>query len=283
MKKFTLVTPDNVDLNVHLTPSEFEGKTDKAILIAPALGVPAKFYGQFSKYMAKWGFDVFAFDYRTSGSNGTGSPRLLDAGLYDINTVVEYLTTNYGKVAYVGHSLGGQLLGLARSAGKLDCAVFVASSIPDVANMSNKLRWQTRLLKYLLLPFLRTEGKFPTRKLGLSSQDLPGSIASDWGKWLRSKSYLFDHLTDEQLIRYQRVSIPILSIGFSDDQMAPSNNLEKLLQHYPRAKVTKRFIHIASTDSPCGHLGFFKGSSGMAYWPEFVNWLGSRVEDSING
>lgn len=283
MEKLTLRTQDGVDINVYLTPSELEGNTDQAILIAPALGVPAKFYDQFATYFAKCGFDVFTLDYRTVGPSGSEFPRLLDAGGHDLDTAIEYLAKKYRKVSYVGHSLGGQLLGLARSANKLDCSVFIASSIPDTRNMVFKLRWQTRALKYFLLPFYRDKGLFPSRKLGLSSLDLPASIANDWGRWLRSRSYLFDHLTDEQLSCYRQVKIRILSSGFSDDDMAPQKNLEKLLAQYPSAAISRSFHHIGSLESPCGHLGFFKESSGAAYWPEVVRWLESKSEGQEDG
>jgi len=283
MDKLALRTTDGVEINVYLTPSEFEGKIEHAILIAPALGVPAKFYGQFADYFAKCRFDVFCLDYRISDPNGSEHPRLLDAGLYDIDTAIEYLATKYRKVSFVGHSLGGQLLGLARSANKLNGAVFIASSIPDTRNMVFKLRWQTRTLKYFLLPFYRDKGLFPSRKLGLSSLDLPASIANDWGSWLRSKSYLFDHLTNEQLNCYQQVNISILSLGFSDDEMAPQKNLEKLLSQYRSGIVFRSFHRINSMDSPCGHLGFFKETSGAAYWPEVASWLESRSGEQEDG
>jgi predicted alpha/beta hydrolase len=276
MKKLALRTRDGVEINMYLTPSEFEGKIEHAILIAPALGVPAKFYDQFAKYFAKCGIDVFSFDYRTVGPKGSEYPRLLDVGVYDLDTAIEHLIRKYRKVSYIGHSLGGQLLGLAKSANKLDRAVFIASSIPDTQNMVFKLRWQTRVLKYFLLPFYREKGLFPSRKLGLSSLDLPASIANDWGRWLRSKSYLFDHLTNEQLSCYRQVKIPILSIGFSDDDMAPRKNLTRLLQMYPEEQVSMTFHNVDSGKVSCGHMGFFRESSGLAYWSSTLNWISSQ-------
>ena len=278
MEKLALRTKDGVEINMYLTPSEFEGKIEHAILIAPALGVPAKFYDQFATYFAKCGFDVFSFDYRTSGPNGSENPRLMDAGVHDLDTVFDHLTVKYKKVAFVGHSLGGQLLGLASLASRLSCAVFVASSLPNPANMNSKLRWQTGLMKYLLLPFFRIKGRFPSRRLGLSSIDLPSTIARDWGTWLRSPSYLFDYLSESQLCNYRSLRLPVLALGVSDDELAPERNIDLLLAQYSSANIESVILEIEPKMGTCGHMGFFKEAHGISFWSDLGGWILKKME-----
>lgn len=202
----------------------------------------------------------------------------MDAGAHDINTVIEHLTTKYRKVAFVGHSLGGQLLGLANLASKLSCAVFVASSIPNPANMNSKLRWQTRLLKVVLLPFFRVGGRFPSRRLGLSSMDLPSTIARDWGTWLRSPSYLFDYLSESQLCNYRSLTVPVLALGVSDDELAPESNIDLLLAQYKLAKIERVMFEIDPKMGTCGHLGFFKEAHGILFWSDVRSWISKKME-----
>ncbi len=51
------------------------GAAKGAVVLAPALGVPRKFYFAFAQYLAERGYDALCFDYRGSGDSVRGPQR----------------------------------------------------------------------------------------------------------------------------------------------------------------------------------------------------------------
>ena len=119
------------------------GKRSHAVLINSATAVPRKLYSGFASYLAHRGCAVLTYDYRGTGDSrqkavtGYNQPRSLvgfkasmaDWAAKDIASSVQWMRERYGNLplAYVGHSFGGQALGLLRNNKEISRALFIAA------------------------------------------------------------------------------------------------------------------------------------------------------------
>src|SRR5438477_2000656 len=103
-------------------------KRSHAVLINAASAVPRKVYRGFAGYLARRGCAVLTYDYRGTGDSrqkaltGYNQPKWLvgfkasmsDWAAQDITAAVAWMRERYKALpfAYVGHSFGGQALGL---------------------------------------------------------------------------------------------------------------------------------------------------------------------------
>ena len=104
------------------------GTKRHAVLINSATAVPRKLYRGFAGYLARRGCAVLTYDYRGTGDSrqqamtGYNQPKSLvgfkatmaDWAALDITATVSWMRGRYRDLpfAYVGHSFGGQALGL---------------------------------------------------------------------------------------------------------------------------------------------------------------------------
>ncbi|NIV10630.1 MAG: alpha/beta fold hydrolase, partial [Aliifodinibius sp.] len=129
----TIKAEDNFPLAATTFTAE-QTSSKKTIVLGSALGVPRYIYFKLATFFAEHHFNVLCFDYRgiyeSKKSNISGSEiRMYDWGNRDINAALEWSIENWAsdKLIYIGHSCGGQLVGLANHASKIDAAIFIAS------------------------------------------------------------------------------------------------------------------------------------------------------------
>ncbi len=101
-----------------------------AVLLNSGTGIPRQFYGAFARHLADRGFTVLTYDYR--GLGGSDKPRdatMEQWGRVDQASMIDHLAALAPDAsrAVIGHSLGGQILGLADNIGGLDAAVLICS------------------------------------------------------------------------------------------------------------------------------------------------------------
>src|SRR5262249_26659367 len=87
------------------------------VLVASATATPRQYYGRFANYPAARVFSVMTFDYRGIGGSRPASLRgfeckMRDWAALDISAAVDFAAREGGPLLYVGHSYGGQALGL---------------------------------------------------------------------------------------------------------------------------------------------------------------------------
>ena len=124
----------------------------RAVLINSATAVPRKIYRAFATYLAEQGCTVLTYDYRGIGGSRPASlrgfrVRMRDWAALDVAGAVDHMRAVWPKLplAVVGHSFGGQAVGLApnnqrhlacavrRSAGRILAALSFAGE--DIASM----------------------------------------------------------------------------------------------------------------------------------------------------
>jgi predicted alpha/beta hydrolase len=251
-----------------------------AVVVAPALGVPRRFYTAFAQYLAARGFDTLVFDYRGIGDSAHGplrgaQMRMADWGRYDIDAALAACGTRQTglKRFLVGHSAGGQLPGLAPNSEQLSGLVCVAASAPRLDFYPLRDRLGPAFLWRLAIPLLgRSRDQFPSRRIGFSSVDVPAGVMRQWARWALSSDYLFAPEHGMDTTRYARLALPLLSYGFLDDGYAPPVAIDALLRHYRAAHVEKREIP-KPIKGTLGHFGYFRERQRDTLWAETADWL----------
>ncbi len=249
-----------------------------AVVIAPALGVPRRFYAKFAAFLSERGYDTLCFDYR--GIAGAGAEllpaqiELADWGRQDLQAALvaarEQLKPR--RLYLVGHSIGGQIPGLAPASETLDGLVLVAASAPHPSRYALRDRLRIELMWRVLVPLLARGARFPARKLGFASVDLPSPVVRQWAAWGLRPEYLFDARHGLDTRRYAQLALPVLSFSFADDGYASKAAVEALHRHYSAARITHRHIERVSGTS-YGHFGYFRESQRETLWSETAEWL----------
>ncbi|WP_295873078.1 alpha/beta fold hydrolase [uncultured Zhongshania sp.] len=251
-----------------------------SVVIAGALGVPRRFYQALANFLSSNGYAVLRFDYR--GIEGSGPSqrgrdvRLYDWGRYDIDAALaagQKLSSD--RHFMIGHSCGGQLLGLAPSAAHLDGAIFVASTLANPDLYPAPARYGLRMMWNAIIPLVSFgRDRFPARRLGFSNVDIPSGVMSEWARWARGDAYLFSQRFGLDLSRYSALNIPLLSFSFEDDGYASVAAISGLLDKFPACVVENRYF--ARGELPIGkigHFGFFRDKAKETLWQQTLDWL----------
>lgn len=110
------------------------GEAAAAVLVVPATGVARRLYDPFARHLAARGFTVVTWDWRGTGGSRPRSLRgfratMSDWARLDLPGAIAWAREALPGLPLlaVGHSFGGQCLGLAPEAAALAGAVTVAA------------------------------------------------------------------------------------------------------------------------------------------------------------
>lgn len=196
-----------------------------------------------------------------------------DWALLDMTGVVEWLRDRFSpdRLFAIGHSFGGQTLGMIENAGHIDALVGVSAQSGYWGVQGGSEPAKVRFVVTVAIPVLaRAVGYFPWSWFG-SGEDLPKNVALEWAGWCRSPNYLLDDHT-LPLERYESFSAPVLSFSIEDDDWGGARAVDDMMRAYQN--VTRR--HISPADfglERLQHMGFFRDGS-QPIWREVVEWLG---------
>lgn len=267
---------------VHLSATWYAAKNphEKVVLINPATGVRQQYYSDFAKWLASEGFQVYTFDYRGIGNS---RPEDLTDALYDmhdwsvdIDAMISHINKAHplSQLIIVGHSIGGQLIGMSNLAKQAEAFIMIGSQTPYWKNytgwrMKLKLLW----FWYIAIPVLtKLFGYFPASRLGMF-EDLPAEVAKQWSRWARNRNYIFDELPAGQK-SFEALHQSTLMISFSDDTLAPLDAVHDLQHFYKNLKV--EHWHLTPEDvlkKKVGHFGFFRKDMEAVLWREAIRWI----------
>ena len=264
---------------VQLAASLFEPATPNggAILLNSGTGIVRQFYAGFAQHLASRGFPVLTYDYRGIGQSQAPSAATVEQwGRLDQASMIDHLARlcPAASLGLIGHSFGGQVLGLADNISLIDAAVLICSQSGHWRHWPRgRRRLRMLALWWLLIPGLTAAtGHFPGSWIG--SADLPASIARSWARWGRSPHYVCDGRGRPLRPYNDDVAFPIRWLSFIDDPIAPPDAVEALRDYYPNAPVER--LHLAPADlgaEAIGHFGFFRKSMPRAAWDEVARWL----------
>ncbi len=258
----------------YITATLYEASQKNAILIiASATGVKQSFYKKFSEFISDNGISVITFDYSGIGLSlklpiNQLQNNASDWGKIDLDAVIKYIRKQYphSKVTLLGHSIGGQLIGLAKSSSEVQKLILVAAQSgywkfwKGVEKLKMWANW------HILFPALiSTFGYLPSKKIN-GMENLPKNVAKQWSSWGRKPNYLFHEISEQDLF-FKTIFVKIVAISIENDTNAPKEAVDWFTQKYQNANVTK--LHLRASDyntKDIGHFGIFREKSTDTLW-----------------
>ena len=251
------------------------------ILICPATGITKGFYHSFAEWLNQQGYRVLSFDFRGIGQSLHGELKdsnasINDWGLLDIPAAIETLLnrTQAEKIIILGHSAGGQLLGINPHYNKVAKVVAIAGSTGHVKGLKGRTKLLAPLLFNVIFPVASLfKGYGATQFIGMG-ENLPKNVAKQWAEFCSKPGYVMNAIGKSIYNDYhQEINCPITSIWASDDEIATRANVKDLLRLYPNA--TTHLIELNPKKhgyKQIGHMSMFK-KSHHKLWPILENEL----------
>jgi len=255
------------------------------ILICSATALRQQFYWKFAEWMTTQGYGVLTFDYRGIGASLNGrsvrdsSARKQDWGQLDMPAALDYLVCKFPDlpIHLVGHSVGGQLIGLMPNHERLERIVTVGSSSGYLYNLASGTRLFAAFLLKVYIPIsAKLLGYVPTRWIGWG-EDLPAQVALQWAAWCTRPGYVLNALgSDVAVDFFDQIKGPILWLTATDDPIATPENIDDMLRLYESASVTRGRINPREYGlERIGHVDFFRARNAKL-WPLIADWLSPK-------
>jgi predicted alpha/beta hydrolase len=266
-----------------------EAPTDRPVtIINSATSVRCRYYSRFAAFLFANGMDVITYDYRGIGESRPATLRgfgagWIDWGALDFEAVLRHAEPAYSdrSIHVVGHSVGGVMIGLARSNHLVRRAFTVGAQYaywPDYAS-AKRLRMIAKW--HIAMPALTLLfGYFPGKSLGWL-EDTPKGVVRDWAlsrsrfedTWRGGSARRYPP-KPELVQRFAALTAPMLSVSLSDDEFGTIPAVQRLLSYFsgsPRILIEIKPESIA--EQAIGHFGFFNSRYEKTLWPTAIEWL----------
>ena len=259
-----------------------------ALMIAPATGIKRQFYHNFATYLAASGFGVLTFDNEGIGESLSSDLAKCDASLiswgrHDMPAALDALQDEFSDVTYhlIGHSAGGQLIGLMPNYKALTSVFNVACSSGQIKNMDMPYKLKAMGFMDAFIPITNlTFGYTPADKIGMG-EPLPRGVARQWREWCNGAGYIktaFGKSIHTHF--YDEIDMPALWLGFSDDEIANSKNIDDMIRVFSKMPVEKRFFEPKEFGlNSIGHMRYFSSRTNAKapqLWQMAVDWLAKQ-------
>jgi len=265
------------------------GAKRHAVLISSATAVPRKIYRHFAAYLAHRGCAVLTYDYRGIGGSrqkavmGYNQPKPLtgfkasmtDWAALDMTAAVGWMRERYRDLplGYVGHSFGGQALGLLQNNTEVSRALLIAAQAGYWKLMTAPERYRVYVMLNLVgMPITWLLGYAPG-KMGLG-EDLPKGVFLQWVDWVMSPHYLFDDRTLAGLANFPKYQGAMRAVCLSDDPWATRPAVELLCSGF--TSIKPEILDVTPADAGVGrigHFGFFRPEHRATLWRGAAEWL----------
>ena len=278
--KIQLPSRDGLLLDALLLESN--AKVKGVVQLAGGTGIKKEFYLNFARYLQEQGYHTLLFDYRGIGGSKPQSLRGFEAknhewGQKDMAGVLDWLDDRYPSLPkfLVGHSAGGQQLGMMDNHHKFSKALLISSSTGYWKWIASPYKYFTLFVWQGLTPLmLNTVGYLPASWFGLG-EDLPKGVAAEWRSWCLNSTYFgkyFGTVIQKQF--YSEVKIPMHFLYPEDDPIVTDKTVASLRGFYTSAKATTEKLILRDHHlQKVGHLGFFSRKSKEQLWGKAVTYL----------
>lgn len=256
------------------------------IVINSGAGFPQTFYFKLAFYATERGYDALVYDYRGMGASASADitserARMSDWGLLDMRAALAAAAERAAgaPLATLGHSIGGQFLGLLANHTLARAHVQIATSVGywpwEQAPFKYFAWWFWRVHGPLMLAF---KGYIPTGG-GWAGLPLPRGVYKEWRRWcLRPDHFgpdLATYLSDNV---FAQIRAPLLTLSFSDDPIATRRAVEAINQFFPHVQRESRWYSPADAGgNRIGHEGFFASRNRDTLWRPVLDWLDARL------
>ncbi|GAF59899.1 LOW QUALITY PROTEIN: hypothetical protein JCM18902_2787 [Psychrobacter sp. JCM 18902] len=265
-----------------------KNEVKKAVMLAPATGIKRQFYHNFATHLAENGFGVLTFDNEAIGESLSSALAKCDASLiswgrHDMPAVLDALQDEFANATYhlIGHSAGGQLIGLMPNYSALASVFNVACSSGRIKNMSMPYKLKAIGFMDAFIPLANlTLGYTPSDKIGMG-EPLPRGVSRQWREWCNGAGYIKTAFGKSiQTHFYDDITMPSLWLGFSDDDIANSKNMDDMIRVFTKMPVEKQFLDPKDFGlNSIGHMRYFSSRTNAKapqLWQMVVDWLAKQ-------
>ncbi len=251
-----------------------------AVVINSATAVKRRYYEPFARWLADSGVRVLTFDYRGIGDSMGDRPlrhldvTMRDWGEQDATAALHWLQVQHpqARLNLVGHSFGGQCLGLMANNALLHRVALMGAQLGDWRNFPWKQRAYMLPMWYAVIPALtRAFGYFPAERLG-SGENLPAGVAREWARWCRSPGYYTAEFGRGLPNHFPSLRAPVRLYRITDDGYAPQKAVTALARHLPSHEIRTVLPRDVGAKG-IGHFGFFRERFRDSLWTETRDWL----------
>lgn len=260
-------------------------------LMAPATGVPQRFYAALARWLALRGYAVLTLDY--AGIAGSRAAAPLGASMRD--WMQRDLVAAHQAVReraqrapqrlptlWIGHSLGGHALTLQPALQDVDAALLVGGQLPAFQRWAAGLpRWGARFFFRRYVPALvRLTGRLPGWALG-GGESLPAAAALDWSHWGQLPNYLASDPTLADAYRPQALRGVVHAWCVADDWVfGPEPAVQALVDAFAGSSGRATLQRIAPAQiglRRLGHFAPFSRKVGDRLWSRWFDTLEAEV------
>lgn len=285
IKKSSLAIPSEDGISLQATLLMPSNSNGIAIQINSAMAIQQQFYLDYATYLCQQGFTVITFDYRGIGMSQVDNideTCMEDWYQKDIPAVTSWIKQYFPelKLVCIGHSLGGQLIGLSPNNDLFDASLTIASGYAYWRHYPLHKKPRILFAFYLLFPLLvKITGKIPGSVLG-GKQHIPPQVSKTWLRWCHNPHYMSDvkgnplrtHFTKQKRIAFLAIA--------DDVDYAPVKCIEKLWKWYPAEKSELVVINPEDYQiNKIGHFGFFRKNMPESLWEMTTNWIKHQIPD----
>ena len=258
-------------------PSNIKG----AIMLAPATGIKRRLYTSFATFLKDNGYGVITFDNQGIGDSKNGKIKnsrasLVSWGQLDMTAVFTSLKSYFPNVKYhlVGHSAGGQLVGLMDGATELTSIFNVACSSGSLSNLKYPYKFKAHFLMSFFIPLNNLFFGYANNQWLGMGEPLPKKCAQQWADWCNGKGYVKNYLDTNHLKHhYNELKCTSLWINATDDDIANNENVKDMIRVFPNLKTTTQTLNPIEYElKEIGHMKFFSKSS-KKLWDIAIDWL----------
>jgi predicted alpha/beta hydrolase len=275
---FEIKTSDGRALAATIYAARSDVAKGQTVLVSGATGVPQKFYSRFSLFLARAGYDVVTFDFRTIGLSHVADIRsdrttFLEWGSIDIPSALEFCKLKWPrqKIKIVGHSGGAWLLAINSNWQDVTAVYSVAAGSLFWKRMTAPERYRLFALWKFVVPTLARVFGYVPGKFGLGA-DLTRSHAEQWARWCLDPNGAFGDPKFKAL--FSNPTVPITAVSIYDDPWETVQAVKDYYDRFTQAKI--KYVEMSKEDvsgRSIGHFGFFKSTNEVPLWNSVLTWL----------
>jgi predicted alpha/beta hydrolase len=256
-----------------------------ALQINSAAGTPRAYYRTFAGFMAARGHAVFTYDVRgveREGADVRHSPAsVLASGTLDQAAATRWLADRYPDLplAILGHSVGGQILGLSPEFGRFRAAMLVGSGHGYWRRAPRFWLRLRRLLAVHLIgpPIVFLLGYMPAFVIGGAAKG--PILARELMRFGRSPHFFCDE--EGRALRPHNADFrgALRFLLIEDDEVVPPGNELNIEEYFPNARREKLLLRPANYGvTSIRHFGLFRRSMPERAWADIASWYERAIE-----
>lgn len=193
-REIEIIVEDGYAISATLVEPEHKPKA--VIQINSGTGIPQELYLNFAVFLAENGFAVITYDYRGIGKSKREplknfNASILDWAKLDMTGVFQWIIQQYPdhKKVIIGHSMGGQLVGLMENHAQIDNIFFIAASTGYWKDMRRPFKYIMPALWFIIIPLHAKIFGYVKAKKIRQGENLPKGVGLQWRKWCIRPNY----------------------------------------------------------------------------------------------